>query len=210
MYNEKKSEIVNPNTHVNESRNNSGKKSTLNNPEFARFAKKVKRIVQELISINEPNHFQHQNITLPPIKQVQHRTISHYKQAKPKTRSSDEHNRNKRIKPAATPEPVNDPEVPKDILERSFKNPNFFSSHLLKRQLNSIEVESHYQIVERYQEKINSSARLTFADISEVPRQHEGLTVHTNPKSGEAGQNYPAKRDNSIDKTVKNYGQRNH
>lgn len=189
------------NTHVNESRNNSGEKSTRNSPEFARFAKEVKHIVQELILINERNHFQNQNITLSKIKHTKHHAISNSKQVKPNTHSFDEHNRNKHIKALAASESVNEPEVPKDVLERSFKNPNFFSSHLLKRQLKSLEVESSDQTVERHQEKINStsklktdnehktapddkpiqSARLSFADISEVPRQHEGLTAHTNP-----------------------------
>ena len=51
---------------------------------------------------------------------------------------------------------------------------------------------------------------MTFVDLSEVPRQHEGLTAHTNPNPEEAGQNHPAKRDNSIDKAVNNSNQHPH
>lgn len=155
---EEQSESVKPNVPVDKSPNNSGTKPPYSRPEFARFAKEVKHIIQELISINEPNHFQHHNFTLSTEKQARHRTISYSQQPKPKKRSPDEHNRNKRIKPPATPEPGNKPEVPKDVLERSFKNPNFFSSHLLKRQSKSVEVESSAHTAKRDQEKINSTS----------------------------------------------------
>jgi len=227
---EKQSGSVKTNIPVDKSPNNSGTKPAHNSPELTRFAKEVKHIVQELISINEPDHFQYHNFTLSTIKQARHRTISYSQQPKPRKRSPDEHNRNKHIKPSARPEPGNEPEVPKDVLERSFKNPNFFSSHLLKRQSKSIEVESSAHTAKRDQERINSTsklqtdtehkiipddrpgeaARLTFADLSEVPRQHEGLIAHTNPNPEEAGQNHPAKRDNSIDKAVKNSNQHPH
>ena len=226
---DKQSESMQPNVPVDESRNNSGIKPAHTSSKFALLAEEVKHIVQELISINEPDHFQHHNFTLSTPEQTRHRTTIPYSQ-KPREESPDKHNRNKRIKPQASPESGNEPEVPKDVLERSFKNPNFFSSHFLKRQSKDLEVESSARPAKRDQERINSTsksqtdtehktisddrpgqaAQLTFADLLEVPRQYEGRTVHTNPNPEESGQNHPAKRDNSIDKADKNSNQHPH
>ncbi|KPK88807.1 hypothetical protein AMJ80_10595 [bacterium SM23_31] len=232
---EKQSGSAKTNFLIGESRSNSETEPAHNSLRLTRFAREIKRIVQELILINEPDHSQHHNLPLSAIKQAPHSTTAYSQQPKPKERSHGKHNKNKRIEPPAILEPGGEPEVPKDIMERSFKNPNFFSSHLLKHRSKSMEDESPVRPVEREQERINPGSELqtdsepkttsddrtgqevqvTFLDFAETPHlknpplieKNNDLKTHGNPVSEEADKNC---HDNAADSAVNSSDQRPH